>query len=464
MKKNILYLGVALLLVVLCFSSCKKDFLDAKPNSAILAPKTIADFQGLLDNYSIINRTSALGLLSCDDYFIYNEQEWSSLSPTQRNSYIWSKDIFGGETGRTDWSYPFQSIFYANSVLSGLNNLSADLKQGKSYNGIKGQALFIRAFNFFDLAKNFCATFDKSTIATDLGLPLKLSPEIDILLPRSTLKQTYQQIILDLSTAIPLLDQSVPAVYRNRPSKPAGYALFARLYLTIRDYENAEKYADSCLSLYSNLIDYNTISTTSNSPFSVTNEETLMNALLAPVDYNSIFYNTDVKISVDSNLFNSYDENDLRKAIFFNVDTANRLIKVKRGYSRNTYSFVGLSTDEIYLIKSECLARRNNLSEAVSFLNKLLEKRFKAGEYVPYIAKSKVETLSKILLERRKELIWRGGTRWDDIRRLNKEGAGILLTRKLGGKIYTLEPNSPKYTFPIPADEIALSGIQQNIR
>tara|TARA_R110002033_G_scaffold36621_1_gene75228 strand:+ start:3737 stop:3916 length:180 start_codon:yes stop_codon:yes gene_type:complete len=59
--------------------------------------------------------------------------------------------------------------------------------------------------------------------------------------------------------------------------------------------------------------------------------------------------------------------------------------------------------------------------------------------------------------------VWRG-LRWQDIRRLNKEGAGITLTRTLKGENYTLPPNDPRYIFPIPDDEIALSGIKQNVR
>jgi hypothetical protein len=71
--------------------------------------------------------------------------------------------------------------------------------------------------------------------------------------------------------------------------------------------------------------------------------------------------------------------------------------------------------------------------------------------------------LEKILIERRKSLIWRS-LRWTDLRRLNKEGKNIELKRKLGDLEFTLAPNSPLYVLPIPDDEIALSGITQNKR
>ncbi|SEM08104.1 hypothetical protein SAMN05216436_101351 [bacterium A37T11] len=54
------------------------------------------------------------------------------------------------------------------------------------------------------------------------------------------------------------------------------------------------------------------------------------------------------------------------------------------------------------------------------------------------------------------------GLRWMDIKRLNKEGANITLTRNLNGQIYTLPPNDPRFALPIPEDVIDLSGMQQN--
>jgi len=73
------------------------------------------------------------------------------------------------------------------------------------------------------------------------------------------------------------------------------------------------------------------------------------------------------------------------------------------------------------------------------------------------------EALDTILVERRKELAFRG-LRWSDLRRLNKEGWGIMLNRNLNGVPYTLPPNSELYTLPIPPDVIQLSGIMQNPR
>ena len=107
-------------------------------------------------------------------------------------------------------------------------------------------------------------------------------------------------------------------------------------------------------------------------------------------------------------------------------------------------------------------ARAGNMNSAMADLNTLLQNRWKAGTFIPLLALNASDALNQILMERRKELLFR--IRWIDLKRLNKGGANITLTRILNGQTYTLAPNSPLYVFPIPPDEIQLSGIQQNIR
>lgn len=447
-------------LTFLLNTGCKKDFLDAKPRTSIVNPTTLSDFQQLLD-YVNINRTSALPQLSCDDYYLPTSEDWASGQPTERNSYIWDKDLFGGQIARDDWNSPYQSIFYANSVLSGISKLSLTAANNSQYNNLRGQAYFVRAFNYFDLVKNFSPPFDASSSSKDLGVPLKLTPDVDEILPRANLQQCYDQIIIDLKAACGLLNIDVPAENRNRASRPAAYGLMSRLYLSMREYDKAEIYADSCLNLYNTILDYNTINTASSSPFPKNNDENIFWAL-ASTGYSNCEYDALSNISIDTTLLASYQANDIRRTVYF-LNEGN-LVKARVGYSGYYSAFVGVATDEIYLIKAECSARRQDATVAESYLNNLLIKRYLKGTYIPYHNNSASAMLTIILKERRKELVWRDGLRWDDIRRLNKEGAGIVLKRILNGKLYTLPPNSPLYVFPIPDDEIALSNLIQNLR
>lgn len=443
-------------------AGCGKGFLEVRPNTNVLTPTSLNDYQMMLD-YFQLNSTSSLPQLSADEYYIPLERDWAALTPTERNAYVWEADVYGGQYARDDWNVPYESILYANSILDGLKEFEVGESDRNQYDYIRGQAYFVRAFSFFDLVKNFADPYDSRTADRKLGVPLKLSPNVDELVPRATMEETYRQIISDLQSAVALLPPEVSSL-RNRASKPAAYALFARLYLSMREYDRAGLFADSCLALYDKLIDYNTVQLNSLTPFPVDNDECIFRARYA-AGYAATLYNTSANIQISDELLQSYDEYDLRRQLYFVQNANTKLVKARRGYTGpSNYPFSGLATDEIYLIRAECAARTGNLEGARESLNHLLEKRYATGKYVRFEGGDNASVLQKVLEERRKGLVWRAGLRWDDLRRLNMEGAGITITRTIGDKTYVLEPNSPRYTFPIPDQEISMSNLEQNIR
>lgn len=451
-----------LLILLPLLLSCGKDFLEPKSTSAIVIPKTLDDFEKILDN-SVINTGAGLPLLSCDDYFIGDSALWASASATQKNTYIWAADIYEGGTEIADWNIVYRSVFYSNSVLLQLSQSEVYADQDRA-DFTKGWAHFVRAAAFYDLLKNFSQTYKSETEAkVNLGIPLKLTANVDEIQQRASVWDGYQQVIADLNVAIPLLPKEIPTVYRNRPSRPAAYALLAKVYLSMLDYTQAELYADSCLSLYDKLMDYNLIDRNAVTPFKKTNDEVLLYANQVNGQYNYVLYNPTVNIMVDTVLYKSYKDGDLRKQLFFIKNGL--FIKPKRGYAETlSLSFTGLATDEVYLIKSECAARRSDVPVALDYLNKLLQKRFTVESYKAVSINNPKLLLEEIKKERRKELFWRAGIRWEDIKRYNDEGEQIILSRKLGSKSYQLLPGSPRYIFPIPDDEITLSRIIQNPR
>lgn len=450
-------------LTILSFS-CRKEFLDKKPNSNLLLPKTLDDFQKLLENESVCNRTGALPQISADEYFIPSLNSYQLVvENTAKNAAVWLKDIYQGEANISDWNIPYQGVFYANAVIDGLKS-KTDLSNDARYNNILGWAYFVRAYDFFNLTKNFAPIYDSVTSSTDLGIPIKLSPNVDEIAQRSSVKASYDQILSDIQIAAALLDPNVPINNRNRPSKVAAYALFSRVYLSMRKYDKALLYSDSCLNIYNTLINYNTVSLTSTTPFSFNANEVLFSSTLIYAYTNLLGIGTSARSArVDTNLIKTFAPNDLRFSIFFSKNS-DGFYNVKRGYiSTGLYQFTGLATDEMFLIKAECLARKGDVDNAMISLNTLLSNRYKEGLFVPLTASSQSDALNKILLERRKELVWRS-LRWDDLKRLNKEGSNIILARTVGTNTYSIAPNSSMYVFPIPDDEIALSGIQQNSR
>lgn len=441
---------------------CSKNFLEEKPNSDIVIPSTIEDFTAILDNADVMNVTGALSQLASDEYFISSFTIYQSL-PTviEKNSYIWNKDLYGGGTQIQDWNALYATIYCSNSVLSEL--AKSDLAITPSGRNIEGWAKFCRAYAMYDLARNFTGAYDSATASHELGIPLRTTPEIDVLIKRSSLQQTYEHILNDLKASAQLLVNTVPNQYRNRPSRTAAYAAMARVYLSMRDYKNAESAVDSCLKYYNKLINYNSVSQTSTTPFTYTSDETIYYTRQI-IAYSSLTsYSATSLYSLDTVFMASYITNDLRRPIYFRANSFG-YFRMNRGYvGGGVYPFTGLATDEMYLIKAECATRRNDVTTALTQLNNLLVNRFKTGTYVPINLSLPGDVLNKVLDERKKELIWRS-LRWSDIKRLNLEGRGIQPQRILNNQVYHLAPKDPKYIFPIPDDEILLSGIEQNNR
>lgn len=463
--KSINQFILPLFVFIISISACKKDFLNAKPSTTIVAPTNLTDLQLLLENVDILNFISpGLPMMGADEYVFLDFANWQSTSTaTERNSYVWAKDIFSGETSGKDWNAGYTAIFYCNNILETLNTIDKGKSNIKVYNTIKGWALFVRAKALFDLATCFSPAYDQNTASSDLGLPIRIKPGIDETVPRSSVKDTYNQVLSDLNGAKTMLGAEMP-VNRNRPSKPAAFALLSRVYLNMREYALAETYADSTLSLYNTLIDYNTLDKTSTNPFTYNNDETIYSSATNSSPYRTILPTTiNGRTTVNPELIALYNDHDLRLNIFFKTNIRTGNLYFNRGYVPIIRAFTGLATDEIFLTKAECLARRNQVSSAMATLNTLLKMRFSPTDFSYLTASDQTDALNKILLERRKELVWRS-LRWLDLKRLNKEGADITITRVLDGQTYTLPPNDPRYVFPIPDDEITRSKILQNNR
>ncbi len=210
-------------------------------------------------------------------------------------------------------------------------------------------------------------------------------------------------------------------------------------------------------------MDYNSLDATLSYPIKQFNSEAIFNSTLT-VAYQLLY--SAPKINPD--LYNSYSVNDLRKTVFF-LDNGDGTYSFKGNYTGDYGLDSSPTTDEMYLIRAEGFARQGKISEAMKDLNDLLVKRWKTDPvtgktlYVDQTATDEKDALNKILVERRKELLFRG-LRWMDIKRLNKEGANIGLSRTVHGQTYSLPANDLRFALPIPEDVIAASGMQQNLR
>ncbi len=449
---NIKYMLTAMFFCSITFTGCKK-YLDEKSNQALVVPTTIEDLQSLMDTYFVMNQNDPGSSEISADNFYLQYSDWSGFDQTEQNTYVWEKANLFAPGNANDWAYLYNYVYNANLVLSNLNAINRSANDQSDWNNVKGQALFIRARSFLHAAFIWSLAYDSGSATTDMGIPLRLDPNFNTTSVRSNVQQTYDRIVQDLKLAIPLLP--VTPLHVLRASKPAAYALLARTYLSMRKYDKELLYADSCLQLNNTLMDYNNkgtgIDPASQYPFSRFNPEVLFDSQI-PYPY-SLYYGY-----VDSALYDSYDANDLRKALFYPTP---QIQYFNGNYEGADNLFSGIATDEVYLTRAECYARSGNKEAALADLNALMMKRWKSGTFKAFTASDAADAVNRVLAERRKELVLRG-LRWMDIKRLNKEGANIVLKRMLNGRTYTLTPNDSRYALPIPEDVINISGMKQN--
>ncbi|WP_173003130.1 RagB/SusD family nutrient uptake outer membrane protein [Chitinophaga sp. SYP-B3965] len=451
----------------LAFYGCKKqnEWLDEKRQISDNVPKTLKDFQAIIDNTTIMNATyPTIGLLGTDDYY-FPDGIVSSLNAINRNGYLWNKEIFEGQPS-SEYNSAYNIVASANIILEGVEALDKSAEKISDYNNVKGQALFFRAMMFYELSTIFCKQYDVNTATNDLGICIRTISDVHHLEPRSSVEKTYNLITHDLKVSASLLP--AVAVYKTRPCKSAAFALLARTYLQMGNYADAKEYADSALTYTNKLLDFNSETISILKPyrfpdFKLENPEILFYAVGFPYAVISPSVSSN-RSYIDSVLYQSYNENDLRKTYLFAIDNTGKA-KFRGSYTGIDMVFTGIGINEVYLIRAESNARLNNVTSATEDLNKLLINRYKKGTYSEFLTNNPDTALIKILEERRKELPFTGQIRWQDLKRLNKESRfAKVLNRSYNGTLYELFPNDKRYVYPFPQNEIDLAGIQQNER
>lgn len=450
MKK---YIGILLILCI-SFFGCKK-YLEAKPDKSLAIPSSASDLQAILDNYSIMNQASPEASEESADSYYLTDISYNAISDVStRNNYIWADQ--GERNG--DWVKPYMAIFYSNVVLDEIKKIKKN-DNATDLNNIKGSALFFRSLYFYEIAQIFAPQYSANTL-NSLCVPLRLNSDASIASKRATVNETYTTIISDLKSAAALLPPITP--FKNRASRASAFGLLARVYLNTSDYKNAALYADSCLSIYNKLIDYNTLDLSAEVPIRRFNDEVIFAS--QSVGASQLLSPSGSKI--DTTLLAMYAGNDLRKNVFFQQNTDGKTYQFKGSYdgSFNGTFFTGIATDELYLIIAESYARLGSIELSTFFLNKLMINRISKATFTDIKNLDQKSLLDVIISERRKELVFRG-IRWSDIRRLNNEESyKTIVSRKLASKEIALLTPDKRYIALIPNIIIANSSLIQNER
>lgn len=444
--------GLLIILAILNLTGCEK-FLDEKPDQKLATVETLEDMQGLLDYYLRVNyKDPAADNICADDYFL-TDAVYNARDEYDRNLYMRrGSKVFSLKNNA--WQDAYYVVNICNTVLD-----EVDKKRGKgvdavSLDFISAQAKFLRARTFLNIINVWTLAYQPSSSDTDLGIPLRLKADFNAQTTRASVAESYRQVIADLREVLPKLPAKASTPVRA--SKAAAYGILSRVMLQLHDYTTAGKYADSCLQIHTELMDFNKLSTSASFPILQLNAEVIFESRASGAGPLS-----QTRALINPELYGLYENDDLRKTIFFKPSGTDFIFKGY--YAGTTGYFNGIATDELLLTRAECHVRNGKINEALADLNLLLKNRYKTGKFTPLQLNDARLLLARIKIERRKELVFRS-VRWTDIKRWNAEGDGIVLSRTAGGETITLLPNSLNYALAIPEDIISLAGISQNLR
>ncbi|MCX2429445.1 RagB/SusD family nutrient uptake outer membrane protein [Pedobacter sp. GR22-10] len=451
--------SIILFALAITLASCRK-YVEIDQLS-VRTLKYTSDFRNTMNNNSVLEPTYSYPILSGDDIEITDATRQNALGDILGNVYTWAPKYTSESQSDADWDKLYKTIYVCNQVLDGVLASQDGTEAEKQQ--IYAEALVHRAYTYLVLVNTYGKQYNAASASTDLGVPLLTTPNLFAKLNRASVADVYKQILNDLRISISRLP--AVAAYNVRPAKVSGYAIFAKTYLNMRDFNNAALYADSALALQSGLLDLKTYENTPVAiPVRLLNPEILFSKIS-----NVVYPAT----SLSSDLLTSLGTTDLRYKLFSDVRSkfGNQFSTSFTGRASTKYlinEFVinnGPTVPEMMLIKAECLARAGKTADAMSLVNNLRIKRFTTANYVPLTAASAGDALRIVVEEKRREFFGTG-MRWFDQKRLNLDNDfAITKNRSFKGVNYTLQPNSNLYLYPVGDKYILLNPeLQQNPR
>src|SRR5438067_1449312 len=255
--------AILLIMLIACFSSCDKKLDDLTPHNV-----NFEDQQFLVPNgftkATIGNYTLFGGNPGYEDAwyniseFRGNNVKFIDITSTNANANAQNIDAFNF-TNSESKDFGFSNAFWLASyqALLGINMVLKHVKDDETDPVIleaKAENLFLRAFDNFNLVRVYGRPYYQSP-ETNLGIPLILAPITSTANPpaRATVKATYDQIIKDLTDAIPAFTNKGINSFAN---KYAAFALLSRVYLYMSGpfsqpntnfSQLAKQYADSVI-------------------------------------------------------------------------------------------------------------------------------------------------------------------------------------------------------------------------
>ncbi len=220
--------------------SCNK-FLDVQPLESISDTQTIFDKSSaetaLRGVYSALSNGSYYGTtFQSIGYLTGDNIQWTG-SQSQVQEFINKKVNPENATISGAWTAIYRTVNRANNVIAKVPTVTDPLLTDAQKNQIIGEAYFIRALSYFDLARTWG------------GVPLitkpTANPSENSGVNRSSQAETYALVLKDLEIAEPLLAATTD---RYRATRKTVWALRSRLHLYLKEWAKSEEYASKLIS------------------------------------------------------------------------------------------------------------------------------------------------------------------------------------------------------------------------
>ncbi len=445
MKKLVYHI---LPVVLLLTSSCQQ-FLDVQPDlqvdqsqaitNASTAEAAVNGMYNRLGNESYYGSNfPALSYLSGGDI------NWTGSQTAPQEIFARRVTSTNGYVGSA-WGAIYRTILAANYLLETVPNLSDPQLTTDRKNQILGEAYAVRALSYFDLARGWGGV--------QLILKATYAPTDNTGIPRSSLTDTYAQVLKDLTAAEPLLSATTN---RNRFTRKTVWALRARYHLYRQEWEQAESYATKLIddtnyklvSPYSAFFANNAVATTE-SVFEIAYSNSFKNGhynwwLPPALSGRREWAPNDalVKSLNDATVGGNRKELIAQTAAPGNLWYGKLYYRIPQG----TDPAYVIRIAELYLIRAEARAQLGKTTLALADLNAV---RSRAA--VPAsTAATKDALLTAISDERRVEFPFETD-RWFDLVRTGRVATVLGIT------------DTRKYVFPIPNSELlADKALTQN--
>lgn len=478
------FLILSILTVGLSLSSCEKDYLNTTPTGSVDAGSAYATTKNAaaaingIYRAMIVRYQGSQGHSGYPALMIINDVMGEDLVfANAANNWHFGEQRWLAhrtETGvmpRVPYEMFYRMIANANVALANIDNavgLPAERNQ------IKGEALAIRGFSYFNLIQYYGKRYDASAKPNSaLGVPLVLEPTQEGL-PRSTVEEVYAQINKDLEEAATLLGTARTA--KSHFNKNVVRGIQARVALVQQDWARAATLAAEArtgftLMSFAQYQDGFADITNPEWMWGFDHLEDQSEFFGGYHSYISCNFNSSVirqtPKTINKLIYDKIPETDVRAKMWVKAPTASNSIVppggVRAPYMVQKFRLPGtpststmgdvpyLRAGEMYLIEAEAKAKSGDDAGAAKALFDLVSKR--DPSYV-LSTKTGADLLDEIYFNRRIEL-WGEGHRWFDLKRLNqplnRNGIGHIAAV---AQIYEVPAGDVRWEFLIPRAEL----------